>query len=320
MTTGRKLCATRGAAAGTGRSVLVVGVLLLLLAACGSGGATGSDEGGGAATETLNDSAAGESLGPSLSDRDDDGVPDEADPFPDDPTLPGIALEGVIYMNTTTQLWTLDVDTYKISQVGYFGWHPTPYHNLMEDIALDAHGVLYGVSPDTLYTCHPGTVQCYKIADVPIWVYGLTFVPKGLVDPSNEVLMAITSDGEWRRVDVSDGKATLTSLGVCGFGGGGNGDAYSIEGIGTFASVDTGWGCSIYELNPADGSAVREICPLPAYKGVFGLAGTGDTAFAFDWNGPIVVIDLEKKQIIHEMKDQWYPWAGAAVRTEQHGE
>ncbi len=260
--------------------------------------------------------AVEEIVEPPLPDGDNDGVPDEADLFPDNPMYPGVAIDNAVYMHTASELWTMNVKTYDLVLVGEFGWPPEVWSDEMTDIAFDAYGVLYGVSFDSVYTCHPGTAQCTRIGELPDSFNALTLVPKGLIDPKKEVIVAISGDGGWYRMDIQAGQATLTLLGEYGWDYSSSGDAYSIQGIGTYAAVDKGFGDDIIvEVDPANGKVIQEICPLPGYSSVYGLAGWTDRAFAFDATGAILVVDIGDKAIVKQIKDQGQVWYGAGVCT-----
>jgi len=64
----------------------------------------------------------------------------------------------------------------------------------------------------------------------------MTIVPKGTIQQNVETIVAISNAGGWYRVDVQGGKATLTLEGTYGSNYTVRGDAYSIEGVGTFAA------------------------------------------------------------------------------------
>jgi hypothetical protein len=253
---------------------------------------------------------------PPLPDGDGDGVPDEADPFPDNPMYPGVAMDNAVYMHTATELWTMQVKTYELVLVSEFKWPPEVWSDQMTDIAFDAYGVLYGVSFDYVYTCHPMTAQCTRLGELPEMFNALTLVPKGLVDPKKEVIVAISNAGGWYRMDINGGQVTVSQLGEYGYDYSSSGDAYSIDGVGTFAAVDKGYGDDIIvEVDPSDGHVLQEICPLPGFSNVYGLAGWTDRAFAFDESGAILIIDTGDRAIVKQIKDQGQAWWGAGVCT-----
>jgi hypothetical protein len=254
---------------------------------------------------------------PPLPDSDGDGVPDEADLFPNDPAYPGVAMDNAVYMHTADELWTMNIKTYELVLIGQFDWPAQVWTDQMTDIAFDAYGVLYGVSFSSVYTCHPETAFCTYLGELPDSFNALTLVPKGLVDPSKEVIIAISNDGGWYRMDLVGDEAVVTQLGAYGGDYTSSGDAYSILGIGTYAAVNKGFGADDYiiEVDPATGKALNEICPLPGFSSVYGLAGWTDRAFAFDESGAILIIDTGDGQIVKQLKETGEAWWGAGVCT-----
>lgn len=249
-------------------------------------------------------------------DSDNDGVPDDDDLFPDDPSMPGIALDNTVYAHTSSQLYTLDVKTYQVTPVGPFNWPADGGGHQMTDIAIDRWGVLFGVTFDRLYTCHPQTALCTYLAVLPSSFNGLTLVPPGLVDPQQEVLIGITTGGGWYRLDVDAGMVSTTSLGSYGTGLTSSGDAYSIEGIGTFAAVNKSG--ELYDfivtLDPATGTAVGQVGEITGYTSVWGLAGWNERSFAFDESGAVLVIQMTTGDVTL-VADTGLPWWGAGVKT-----
>jgi hypothetical protein len=257
---------------------------------------------------------------PQTGDSDEDGIPDGADPFPCDSERPGTSSAMTVYMHTPGALWKLDLKTYAVSKAGYFKWPDGPYSSeQMTDIAIDRHGVLYGVSFIKAYVCHPTTVECWELGDLPDFFNGLTMIPKGVIDPDREVLVGISVDGGWYRLDVNDNGIAATKLGQYGEGYYSTGDAYSIQDVGTFAAVyrpaELMGPDYLIEVDPLTGSSVSEVGVLPGDEDVLGLAGWTGLAFAFEVGGDIVVIDTSSGEIVEILLETSENWWGAGVRT-----
>jgi hypothetical protein len=171
-------------------------------------------------------------------DDDGDGIPDSADPFPADATRPGRAMPSTVYMHTASELFSMDVKMYKVTWLGNFQWPDDGGVHKMTDIAIDRWGVLYGVSFDRLYVCHPFTAECWGQGSLPDGFNGLTLVPKGVLG-DEDVLIGVSGAGHWFRLEPAPGgTVSVTELGDYGSGYSSSGDAYSIAGVGTFAAVD----------------------------------------------------------------------------------
>jgi hypothetical protein len=271
-----------------------------------------------ASDASTSDTGVEEPLPPTGPDGDGDGVPDEADLFPADPSLPGTARDNVVYAHTEDELWTLSVKTYQLDFSCFFDWPADDNPHKMTDLAIDRWGVLYGVSFKGLYTCHPTTCACSKVGDLPEGFNALTLVPRGVLDPDRDVLVGISGGGGWYRLDRDGDAFTSTQLGSYGEGYTSSGDAYAIKDVGAFATVNKGaelddW---LVEVDPATGTVLREIARLEGYRNVYGLAGWTDRAMAFDEAGSIVVLETATGAVVKELQDTPKKWWGAGVRTE----
>ena len=249
-------------------------------------------------------------------DRDGDLVPNADDPFPDDGSFPGVALDNTVYAHTSGTLYRMDVTSYQVTEVAPFGWPGDATSTEMTDLAIDRWGVIYAVSFDDLFVCHAGTAQCIRLAGLPTSFNGLTWVPAGTIDPTNEVLIGISLAGEWFRLDVSGATATATPLGLYGGTYTSSGDSFSTVEIGNFASVNQEGVDDdvLVEINPVTGAVIQPIGQLTGYSSVWGLAGWFDTVFAFDETGAILSVDISTGQSTL-VNDSGIAWWGAGVRT-----
>ncbi|MCA9518185.1 MAG: hypothetical protein KC635_24775 [Myxococcales bacterium] len=258
----------------------------------------------------------GDPCDPDGGDRDRDHVPDVADLWPDDPSRPGVAQANTVYAHTASELYRLAIKTYSVHLVAAFRFPSDTVDPRMTDIAIDRYGVLYGITFSDLVVCHPDTAECWKIADLPTTFNGLTLLPKAGV-AAQDALVGVAQDGGWWRLDLVNGAIQMVFLGKHGGSYTSSGDAFSIEGVGTFASVDDGsfFGPDkLVQLNPQTGAVLREVMPMTGYSSVYGLAGWADQVFAFDESGDILVIGLSGATVertIHGGKAWW----GAGVRT-----
>ncbi|MBX2797941.1 MAG: thrombospondin type 3 repeat-containing protein [Myxococcales bacterium] len=242
-------------------------------------------------------------------DVDGDRVPNEHDPAPWDPDWPGTALPDSVYAHSATVLYRLDVVKEELEQIGTFG----NSGDLVTDLAIDRFGVLYAMSFGDLYICHPQTAACEWLASLPSSSNGLTFVPRGILESDRDSLVAIAISGSWTLMTLQDGRVTTRPVG--GYGGpASSGDAYSIEGVGTYASVDgNGLRDRIVEVDPASGEILRTVATVP-YNSLYGMAGWEEVIFGFDESGAVITVDPETGAYA-ELDTFDVAWWGAGVRT-----
>ncbi len=253
-------------------------------------------------------------------DVDGDTVPNANDLWPFDPLRPGVAAPDVVYAHTSTKLFTLHVKTYLIAEMGAFAWPNDGGGHQMTDIAIDRHGVLYGVSFDRLYTCHPQTAVCTDLGGLPTSFNGLTLVPKGVLDPNEDVLVGISNDGGWHRLTpafpAGSAPVSVSKLGSFGGSYSSSGDAYSIEGLGTWATANkAGAGHDhLVLLDPKNGQVVADFGAITGYSELYGVAGWTTSAFAFDAKGDVLVVNTTdgSSKVIKQTNHVWW---GAGVRT-----
>ncbi|MGM0575753.1 MAG: hypothetical protein ACQEXJ_08505 [Myxococcota bacterium] len=249
-------------------------------------------------------------------DGDDDGVPDGRDRWPEDPDRPGTALASTVYAHSPSTLYTLNVKTYGVVEVGDFGYPAGTDDVEMTDIAIDRWGVLYAVTRSALYTCHPQTAACTHLAALPDSFNGLTWVHEGVLEPDREVLVGVAIDGGWFRLDIDGTQVIPTRVGEYGGPYTSSGDAFSIEGVGTFASVNQPGEPHdvLAEIDPQTGAVFNEIADLEGLDEVWGVAGWTERVFGFDRDGTVVVIDLTTGDLT-TLSDSGIPWWGAGVKT-----
>lgn len=266
-----------------------------------------------------------------LADGDGDGVPDEADPFPTDPDLPGIIDVDSVYAHSAQELYRLDVKTSALREIGPFLWPSERENEEMTDIAIDRWGVVYGCSFHALYTVHPRTGACAYLGELPALSFnGLSFAPGEPFGEERDVLLGVRQFGEWYRLDLEAGQVVATQLGRYN-GACSSGDMYSLVGFnttaeatGTFASVkDFVLGCAegndeIARIDPLDGTVLETLVELPDdYATVWGLAGWNQFAFAFDAaTGHILSVNvLDRTWRLLQETDPPVAWWGAGTRT-----
>lgn len=249
-------------------------------------------------------------------DKDGDGIPDISDVFPDDPGQPGIVVPKKIYAHSSSALYTVDVDTYAVGNIGGFKWPNDGGGHAMTDVAIDRNGVLYGVTFDRLYVCNPGTATCFNLGTLPGSYNGLTWIPAGIIDPDKDTLIGITNPGAWVQLSIKGGMVTAKQLGSYGANYSSAGDAFSIEGVGTFAAVNkVGLNSTvIVTVDPTNGKVTGELAVTNGYNSVYGLAGWEGLILAFDSSSQMIKIDPVTK-VVTNLGAKGVSWWGAGVGT-----
>jgi hypothetical protein len=226
----------------------------------------------------------------------------------------GLAKPGYIYAHTASELYSWLPGPAKPKLVAKFGWPNDGLKHEMTDMAIDHDGRLYGLSYDGLYRCDADTADCTNLAAFDQDFNGMTVVPAGTIQPAVETIVAISNNGGWYRVEVQGTQALLTLMGTYGPGYESAGDAYSIEGVGTFAAVNSGFGGTLLvQVDPKNGKVQKEIATIPG-DAIYGLAGMGNQVFAFDESGQIFRGDVTSSQFTAYLTT-WQAWYGAAVST-----
>ncbi len=292
-------------------------------------------------------------------DRDGDFIPDfdpsrglsGPDRWPDDPQWPGTVSRDTLYAHddngSSDGLWGFDVTNDTLTRIdtivlsdGPTGVTANDASSSLLDIAIDQFGVLYGITRDRLYICSPITAECFAIAELPELpgesktFVGLTLLPPGAAGA--DATMAAMSGTGWYQIHWLDDPITVSRLGgFTGSAGGtqyssfttASGDAFSIEGVGTFATVHPSGNLNVTDvvrINPANGAVLERIGSTPAigqatYNEAFGIAGWLDgRIYVFDAGGAIFSFDPSDgtPQLTPlTTTDSNKRWYGAAVRT-----
>jgi len=184
-------------------------------------------------------------------------------------------------------------------------------------VAIDQFGVLYGVTFNDLYVCNATNAECFHLATLPQSFNGMTAVPPGTLHPFLDTLVAIAITGDWYRMDlVGPGQAQLTNIGAYGQGYTSSGDAFSIQGVGTYAAVDKPGQAADYiiSVDPTNGNFIAELGPVLTYSTVYGLAGWLNEVYCFDSSGAVILIDINNSTptLLQQTSHSWW---GAGVST-----
>ncbi|MEE2644916.1 MAG: thrombospondin type 3 repeat-containing protein [Myxococcota bacterium] len=251
-------------------------------------------------------------------DQDNDGISDDFDPEPADPDWPGRAVSDTIYAHTAGALFALDVKTEELLEVGDFYRDGAPEQPLTQitDIAIDRAGVLYAVSFGELFCCHPQRAACRVLGYLEGSFNGLTWLPGEYFGEPQDRLVGIRNDGAWIWIDFTEGPLGFTEIGRYRDGDQSSGDAYAIDGLGTFAAVNRAGVADdvIIRVDINNGFQAEDLVVATGYTSIFGLAGWRGALFAFDESGVVLRYDFESGEL-RIVNEQNHPWWGAAVST-----
>ncbi len=189
----------------------------------GAGGSGTTTGGGGAASTTT--SMGGSSTGGGLI-----GGGNTGGAVPETPPI--------IYVHTNTALYQADpakpdLGITLIGDVECIGG--AGEDTSLTDIAVSATGELWGISKTNVYKLEiaGSVVKCTQTIPMQnpaaIRFYGLTFAPKGVIDPDKEVLIAGNTAGELWQVDESGALTQRGTLGIVPVNDG-NGHTYPNSG------------------------------------------------------------------------------------------
>ena len=249
-------------------------------------------------------------------DIDGDSIPNDDDVFPENGDQPGVVTPKKIYAHSSGVLSTVDVVDYTVTTVGPFKWPMDGGSHQMTDVAIDRYGVLYGVTFERAYVCNPVSAQCFVLGELPGSYNGLTWIPAGTLDPNKDSLIGITNNGTWNHLKIMNGQVQAVQLGSYGAGYSSAGDAFSIEGVGTFAAVNKNGKTStiIVTVDPLNGKILSELAVTEGYNSVFGLAGWEGLILAFDSSKQMIKID-PKTKVVTNLGNKGVAWWGAGVGT-----
>ena len=196
---------------------------------------------------------------------------------------------GTLYAHTSGTLYRLDPAGF--AKVADFKFDKNSGE--MTDIALDKNGGMYGVTFNDLFKCDTATAKCQWLAGLPTSFNGLTFVPAGTVKPNDEALIGVGNDGSWNLLDVVGTKASVKNLGYYGGGLTSSGDAFSVEGVGTFATVKAGFSGddSLASINPKTGAAT--VIGNTGVSNLWGFAWYDGTFYGFSSDGSVYSLDVK---------------------------
>ena len=240
-------------------------------------------------------------------------TPDGQMPDGDLPLPPNAA----VYAHTAKELYRVNYETLEITQVAAFnGAFGT---DTMTDLAMDADGVMIGISFTQVYRIDPTTAATTFIGQATLQqaFNGLSFVPSQLALGTSgpDVLVASrNNDGRIFQIDPVSG--AVSQLGDMGAAYKSSGDIVGVHGFGMVATV--------MGVMPTDPDVLVQLAPgtfaatpigtSTGTAGIWGLGYWKQRLFGFSSAGDFVEIDPTTgvSAPIRTMTGAWY---GAAVTT-----
>jgi len=222
--------------------------------------------------------------------------------------IDGGVVTAAIYACNQTTLYKIDPATYATTAVGDFGWPASVGNDAMADIAVAPDGAIIGASSGHLYRCNAQTAICTLLGSLAHALNALSYVPKGAIDPSNEVLVGAAMDGAVYRIDASNG--AMTSLGHFSSGHASSGDLAFAGGV-LYAAVNPGGtNDSIAKVSMSGGATT--VVGTTSLPWVWGLASAGGKLIGFTLGRDIVTIDTATGVATHVGTGpaDWYGAAG----------
>ncbi len=263
---------------------------------------------------------------PPLADQDGDGLSDDRDLAPNDPNWPGQARPDTIYANTSTKLFALEVKTDRLIEVNTFSFEPDYRNELITDIAFDQNNVLWAISFRKLFICHAQTAFCRYQGSLPYTFNGLTWLPGDVVGQANEILVGLEREGSWYHLNLANGQnngqVPVSLIGEYLPARLSSGDAFYIDGIGAFASIEylLADDNQIVKISPQNPDLIDEVfVDALGYQKIYGLAGWRGFLYAFDETGTVLKINLQTRGITR-LNTAPQPWWGAGVSTVLYSE
>jgi len=200
----------------------------------------------------------------------------------------------IVYAHSSHTLYAFDPRTNMVSTIGDFTLLDGTPTESMTDLAVDQHNQIYTCSRTAIYTVNRLTAVATHIADITVpagaQFNGLTFVPAGVLDPVDEVLVGATDAGDYFSVDRTTGALMLRGTYQSGFGD--SGDLVSVAGAGTFATVKRSDLTTdhLARIDPATG-ATTDLGDI-GFAGVFGLGYWRAKLYGFTKTGQLIRIDV----------------------------
>jgi hypothetical protein len=193
-----------------------------------------------------------------------------------------------VYAHSPDTLYLFDIATQSMTLINKFsGCAQGTNLTQVIDLALDSSSNAYVTTFDGLYSVDLSTAVCTLIKAGTGYPNSLAFVPRGTLDPSNEVLVGYVG-ANYVKIDTTTG--TITGVGGLSTGYASSGDIVSVQDGGTFLTV-TGNGCGdcMLQVNPVTGGVVQNYGAV-GHTHSYGMGYWAGVAYGFDESGEVFAI------------------------------
>ncbi len=236
-----------------------------------------------------------------------------------------------VYANSNNALYRFDATAVTMTKVGDFDCVGAVDPNAtdgMRDLAIDSSDRIIGLATNsvlnlkpTLFQVDPQTGHCTKIVELAATidtVAGISFVPAGVLHPTEEVLIGLTYDCEYVRVSLTTGVVTvLGTIAPRCFNK--SGDVVSVAGDATYTALlvdrDAGTNDSLLVINPVTGAQTANRGDV-GQQGIGGLAFFRNKLYAFGVAGDVLSIDRQTGVSTLVLQMPGVRFTGAAVATD----
>lgn len=194
-----------------------------------------------------------------------------------------------VYGHSDDKLYRVDTITKAVTEVGTF----TGCTHIA-DIAVDADSNLYASTGTEMYLVATQNARCTKLA-AGTFPNSLSFVPRGTLDPSAEVLVGYQG-ADYVRIDTQTWQTQKVGSLTGGFVS--SGDLVSVKDGGTYLTAK-GPGCAdcLLEIDPKTGDLKKNWGAI-GKEDVFGIAFWGGAVYGFSNDGSIFELGLAQDKVV----------------------
>lgn len=216
------------------------------------------------------------------------------DATPDGPARDAVIVpdDTVIYAHSGDTLYSFDADTNTVETIALFR-APDDDTGSVLDLAVNEQGDVFVATRTGLYKCNTTTAFLTRIATYEDGEGGfnaMTFVPAGVLDPNDEVLIGVGTT-DIVRIDVNNGQTTPVAMYADDYVS--SGDIVSVTNFGTYATIrdpDNEDGPDLLaELTPSTGQV--RVVGSTGFSRIFGLGFWKGNLYGFTDAGELISID-----------------------------